>query len=119
MEWLKVTHPETFTDLYNDNGETDAVNLADAFCDILVASPVAVGDPELTADETEQQMNSEVEGEPRATLSADETENNGEGELRATLTADSTATKMPLDQSHNNLRYISKYLVQFVPDAKS
>ena len=59
MEWLKVNHPETFADLYNGNGKTDAVNLADAFCDIPVASPVAV---ELTADETE---NNEVEGEPR------------------------------------------------------
>ena len=89
--------------------------------------------------------NNRGEGEIRATVSADVTENNGgegdlramltaheaentevESELRATLTAadrientvverdDKNATG---DQSHN-LRYISKYLVQFVPDAK-
>ena len=88
IEWLKVNHSETFADIYNGNGETDAMNLADAFCDIPVASPVAVGDPELTADKSE---NNEVESVPRATLSADETENNGgEGEIRATPSADVT-----------------------------
>ena len=46
MELLKVNHPETFADLY----KTDAVNSADAFCDILVAS---LGNPELPADETD------------------------------------------------------------------
>ncbi|XP_065895973.1 uncharacterized protein [Dysidea avara] len=141
IEWLKVNHPETFADIFN-------------------ASPVAVGDPELTADESE---NNEVEGAPRATLSADVTENNrgegeiratvsadvtenngGEGDLRATLTGDETenteveselrAMLTAADRTENivverddknatgdqphNLRYISKYLVQFVPDAK-
>ena len=71
--------------------------------------------------------NNRGEGDLRATLTAHEAENTEvESELRATLTAadrtentvverdDKNATG---DQSHN-LRYISKYLVQFVPDAK-
>ena len=89
--------------------------------------------------------NNRGEGEIRATVSADVTENNGgEGDLRATLTAheaENTEVESELratltaadrtentvverddknatgDQSHN-LKYISKYLVQFVPDAK-
>ena len=174
MEWLKVHHPEMFADLYNRNGEIDVVSLTHAFCDVPVASPVALGDPELSADEIENNReagamdrtendgerratpsqaeteNSVREGEIRATLSAENNgeegeiramllaENNGEeGEIRATPSSDeiennsgehqlrdaiatnrTESSVVTGDQSHNQLRYISKYLVQFVPDAK-
>ena len=92
MEWLKVNHPETLAEQSNDNNdETDSVTLADAFCDIPVALPVAIVDFELTADKA------------------------GNDEIDAGVRYDETASG---NEPRNKLRYISKYLVQFVPDPK-
>ena len=67
------------------------MTLADAFCDVPVASPVAIVDSELTADKA------------------------GNAKIDAGVRYDETARG---NEPCNKLRCLSKYLVQFVPDPK-
>ena len=93
-KWLKVNYPESFVEQSNDNdnnGETDSLTLADAFCNVPVASPDAIVDTELKGDQ----------------MRKDEVDN--------AVRYDETAT---VEEPCNKLKYISKYLVQFVPNAK-
>ena len=92
---LKVNHPELLVEQFNDNdknGETDSLTLADAFRDMPVASPVAIVDTELNGDQSRKDK------------------------VDYAVRYDETAT---VEEPRNKLRYISKHLVQFVPDAKS
>ena len=89
-----TNHPESFAEQSNDNdnnGETDSLTLANALCNVPVVSPVAIVDKELKGDQARK----------------DEVDN--------AVRPDETAT---VEEPRNKLRYISKYLVQFIPEAK-
>jgi len=136
MEWLSANHPETFADKFSGNDGIGSVALSDLFGDVPVASPVAELVSDCTADSTTK-ISAEntrnklfddmgidlAQGDPsdkEGHGSADKNDNDSAGKAKNSKRDFEQRPDVAgnIEQPHNKLRCISKYLVQFVPDAK-
>ena len=122
MKWLRDNHPEAAVEypaLYTGSNDYPS-SLMNSLSYIPMASPVAIlnsGSSMETGDETNDEVTSN-------TVECDDglSETNAEGSNNMPVVSDSkieeVGAKNTPSQTNDKLRYISKYLVQFVPDAK-
>lgn len=139
IQWLHETHPDVDNIVGND------ISLADYFSDLPIASPVTLAEmpteiidevfpietlsSEMPSIQTECDITPADKGESvgcsnitqstgtPVELEHDKGPNNG-ASMKITQNKTSTGIDSQGGKNEGELRYISKYLVQFVPDAK-